>query len=549
MSVIIMDEKNPTKIENISVYLRIKPYEKHENIIEIKENTLFFKKPNSDNVKQFNFTEIFNENSTQYDVFQSTAIPVVEKVLQGYNGTIFAYGQSGSGKTYTMFGSNECLNGITPNVFNYIFRQISLSNTNTSYIITATYLEIYNEQIMDLLTPSNNKKTLEIRERSDLGVFVKDLSGYIVNSVDDLIDLLIRGNKNRITDATKLNNTSSRSHAIFQILIESRNCVTNDTSFGKLNLVDLAGSERVEKTLASGHQLKESCNINRSLFVLGNVITALIDGQTMRHIPYRNSKLTRLLKDSLGGNSMTIMLALISSNGKDYNESLCTLMYSQRVKCVENFICLNLKKFNVIEKFEMKINQLKRELNDLLCKNGISKELKKIETEKIVLLEKIENLQKKILVGGVNLIEKAQQQNLMIKQTEKELQVLNNSNNSLLETLEKCNRETILFRKNYTSLQEEDADLTKQINQIQDRLTKAKIKLLRKENEYQREISNLLFVNKCLAREMLLANFVINQYIPEENYQQIKNNLIYDEQIQEWHLKHIAITGNNILKL
>lgn len=177
------------------------------------------------------------------DLYRLIAAPIVEKSLQGYNGTIFAYGQTGTGKTYTMAGSHSKaeMRGIIPNTFSHIFSKIARASGEKSFVVTVTYMEIYNEEVRDLLSCDPNKK-LAIRERSDVGVYVKDLMGFTVDSIESITELLNRGNKNRVTRSTLMNDVSSRSHAIFTITIESRNRVDNKTTVGKLNLVDLAVS-------------------------------------------------------------------------------------------------------------------------------------------------------------------------------------------------------------------------------------------------------------------------------------------------------------------
>nr|XP_023027207.1 kinesin-like protein KIF3A [Leptinotarsa decemlineata] len=281
-------------VENIRVFIRVRPLKDEESTnrksnIEVNNNTISFNKYGT--IKTFKFSEIFDEHSSQLEVYRVVAVPIVEQVLQGYNGTIFAYGQSGTGKTYTMIGNimDPELKGIVPNIFSHIFAQISLANKDLSYAVTVTYLEIYNEEIRDLLSETPERK-LMMREKPGVGVFIKDLLGFTVHSLEAVTEILAKGNKNRATGCTKLNDNSSRSHAIFSLLLEKKNKVTNQSTFGKLNLVDLAGSERVNKTLATGDRLREAGKINLSLSVLGNVISALVDGKSS-HIPYRNSKL------------------------------------------------------------------------------------------------------------------------------------------------------------------------------------------------------------------------------------------------------------------
>lgn len=351
--------------ENVRVYIRVRPLHKKEKSQNIKnvvhmdcnENLLTLIKPYTTNEKPktFKFDHIFPESTTQMEIYRRVALPVVDKVLNGYNGTIFAYGQTGTGKTYTMSGhqKSDDIKGIIPNTFSHIFSQIARSNDKT-FVVTVTYVEIYNEDIRDLLS-KNNK--LEIREIPSLGVYIKDLVGCPVSSVESMVDLMNRGNTNRITRSTMMNDVSSRSHAIFSIRIEMKDQVTNKSTTGKLNLVDLAGSERLAKTQATGERLREASSINQSLSVLGNVISALVDGKST-HIPYRNSKLTRLLKDSLGGNSKTAMIAMLSPSELDYEESLCTLRYASRVKYIKNYSQINTDKLCLIESFEREIKEL-----------------------------------------------------------------------------------------------------------------------------------------------------------------------------------------------
>lgn len=560
------DEKEAANnIENVRVFIRIRPLtdaedNEEKNIMFLDKNSITISKPC--NARTFKFSKIFGQDSSQMELYRSIAVPIVEKVLRGYNGTIFAYGQSGSGKTYTMIGDirNSEFKGIIPNIFSHIFAQISLSNKDLSYVVTVTYLEIYNEEIRDLLSETP-KKRLIVHEKPGLGVYVKDLLGFTVDSLEGVTEILHKGNKNRATGSTKLNDTSSRSHAIFTISVESKNKVNNKTTFGKLNLVDLAGSERVNKTLATGDRLKEAGKINLSLSVLGNVISALIDGKAT-HVPYRNSKLTRLLQDSLGGNSSTAMIATISPNRLDHEESLYTLMYADRVRHIQNYVSVNVEKRSVIETFEQKISDLQKQLEVLLLEEQRetkrkrkksktsmnSEELEKIETEKTILENKIHVIQKKILVGGENLFEKAQQQMELIEDSAKELEHLDSSHQLLKEILHFKGQEKNIVEKQYASLQEEDKELDRKIEETEKLIAKAEDILLKKENEYQNEISTLLHTNKSLAKEMGLANFIVNNFFPREYLQKIKSNVVWMEDIQEWQIKGIAYCGNNLRK-
>lgn len=276
---------------------------------------------------------LFFVRSTQQDIYDEVVRPLVSSVMEGFNCCVFAYGQTGTGKTFTMEGvrANENLKGIIPRAFEQIWFHINRAE-NTNFLVTASYMEIYMEELRDLLKP--NSKSLELREREHIGVFVPNLHSVLCKNVDEMQNVMNQGNKNRTVGKTNMNEHSSRSHAIFMIKIEMCDLETNKVKVGKLNLIDLAGSERQSKTGATAERLKEASKINRALSSLGNVISALAENSP--HIPYRDSKLTRLLQDSLGGNSKTIMIANIGPSEYNYNETLTTLRYASRAKTIQN---------------------------------------------------------------------------------------------------------------------------------------------------------------------------------------------------------------------
>ncbi|OCT61968.1 kinesin-like protein KIF3B isoform X1 [Xenopus laevis] len=315
--------------------------------------------------KTFTFDAVYDSNSKQVELYDETFRPLVDSVLLGFNGTIFAYGQTGTGKTYTMEGvrSDPEKRGVIPNSFEHIFTHISRSQ-NQQYLVRASYLEIYQEEIRDLLSKDQSKR-LELKERPDTGVYVKDLSSFVTKSVKEIEHVMNVGNQNRSVGATNMNEHSSRSHAIFMITIECSQIGLdgeNHIRVGKLNLVDLAGSERQTKTGAQGERLKEATKINLSLSALGNVISALVDGRST-HIPYRDSKLTRLLQDSLGGNAKTVMVANIGPASYNVEETLTTLRYSNRAKNIKNKPRVNEDpKDALLREFQEEIARLKTQL-------------------------------------------------------------------------------------------------------------------------------------------------------------------------------------------
>ena len=337
----------------------------------------------------YTFDHIFDMDSTQEDVYKIAAVPAVESLMSGYNSTIFAYGQTGTGKTYTMEGfSYDYLSpkkGLIPRAIENIFKYIeNNSNSDTTFIIRVTYLQIYNESIDDLL--KSEKKHLSIRESHKKGIYVEGLSEWAVCSPNDIYALLERGAQSRIRAQTKMNDVSSRSHAVFTIILEQMKISKGKKKFkcGKLNLVDLAGSERVKLSGATGKQLDESRRINKSLSALGNVINALTDPKT-KHIPYRDSKLTRLLQNSLGGNCKTSMIAMISPYDGSFNESISTLNFAKRAKSIRIKASINeeVNQNALISQYETELSRLRKELeekNEIINNNAF---IKKIEMEKI----------------------------------------------------------------------------------------------------------------------------------------------------------------------
>lgn len=299
-------------------------------------------------------------------------------MLEGYNGTIFAYGQTGCGKSHTMQGPDtitpeqSAQRGIIPRSFDHIFEAISVT-TGVRYLPLVSYLEIYNENIRDLLNPTANSTSLVLKELPNEGIVVQNLSSHAVHNAEECDQLLTIGTKNRMVGATLMNAGSSRSHSIFTINLEQittsngrddSNEIDYEPSIkrGKLNLVDLAGSERQSKTGATGDRLKEATKINLSLSALGNVISALVDGKT-KHIPYRDSKLTRLLQDSLGGNTKTLMIACISPAAYNYDETLSTLRYASRAKNISNKPKINEDpKDAMLREYQAEIMKLKQQL-------------------------------------------------------------------------------------------------------------------------------------------------------------------------------------------
>ncbi len=261
--------------------------------------------------QRYTFDRVFKDES-QEDIFEQTCKPLIKTALSGCNATVFVYGPTGAGKTYTMLGNQEVL-GLSVLTVREMFETIDRDYEN-DYDIIITYVEIYNEAIRDLLVP--NSSYLELRDDPEKGIVIAGVTEFRAESTEQVMNLLLAGNKRRTTEATNANQTSSRSHAVFQISINRNPRARGpefETHLGKLSLIDLAGSERGTVTENRGIRLMEGAKINRSLLALANCINALGDKSKKGYfVPYRDSKLTRLLKDSLGGNCRTIMIANVS---------------------------------------------------------------------------------------------------------------------------------------------------------------------------------------------------------------------------------------------
>ena len=398
---------------------------------ELERQRQWIEEPSLFHLHRFTFDSIFDMDSLQEDVYNITAKQAVQSVLEGYNSTIFCYGQTGTGKTYTMEGftyeSKNPNRGIIQRTIQDIFNFIeTTSDENTKFIIRCSFLQIYNENISDLL--KSDKKNLQIREDKKKGIYVDLLSEWAVRSPLDLYALLRRGGGTRTTSATYMNDVSSRSHAVFQITVEQ---MTTDIELkdnkaqikvGKLNLVDLAGSERIRITGTRGQQLEESKKINKSLSCLGNVINALTDKKGKNYIPYRDSKLTRLLQDSLGGNCKTTMIATISPSEDAFSESLSTLYFAQRAKKIKNRPIINEDVNNraLIRKYETELKNLRTELelkNKMLKNNGLVMQLQ--EEKEQALMDKNNALQELEIASRKYIIEREEKLKL-----EKKIQMM-----------------------------------------------------------------------------------------------------------------------------
>ncbi|XP_076755580.1 kinesin-like protein KIF18A isoform X2 [Xylocopa sonorina] len=319
---------------------------------------------------QFIFDRIFDMPSNNTDVFEGSTKDLICNLLDGYNCSVFAYGATGAGKTHTMLGTSEDP-GITYRTVAELFSEIEKQSDHREFNLGVTYLEVYNENVQDLLQKSG---PLHLRDDGRCGVIVAGLKVIAIQNAEELLTLLARGNKNRTQHPTDANEESSRSHAVFQVYINIANKLDGQVRQVKLSMIDLAGSERASATGCKGPRFKEGANINKSLLALGNCINNLADGA--KHITYRDSKLTRLLKDSLGGNCQTVMIANIAPSNFSYEDTYNTLRYADRAKKIKTHIKKNIIScemhvtayIKMVEEQKKEINYLKQKL--LAFENG-----------------------------------------------------------------------------------------------------------------------------------------------------------------------------------
>ncbi|KAH0791028.1 kinesin-like protein KIF3A isoform X2 [Histomonas meleagridis] len=581
--------------ENIKVVVRCRPLSQKEInnkcvediTMNVPASTVYLqKKPGDPNPKSFVFNSVFPNNATQKDIYDIAARPIVESVLEGYNGTIFAYGQTGTGKTYTMEGDIkvEENKGIILHAFDHIFAHIS-KEKNKSFLVHASFLQIYMEDVTDLL--GDPKKKLHIRQIQEEPIRVLGLSEHIVKNPQETVQVLENGKKNRKTGETSMNRESSRSHSIFTITVEQQDS-DGLVRVGKLNLVDLAGSERLAKTNATGQTAKEGAKINQSLLALGNVISALVTGS--KHIAYRDSKLTQLLQDSLGGNSKTVMVATIGPADYNYEETYSTLMYATRARDIKNKPKINEDpKDALLGQLKAQIEALKKQLEERnagTAGDGIyvgdneylkeieaqhQKQLQAIMAEKNVneeqrqkmkealdqeyekqkqtkaeseeLKNKIQIMENSVLVGGVNLVDKAKQQEEEIRANESKKRQLQEEQRRLEEQKKQQEEQMLLVEKKSKSLKEEYTSKIQQIKKIRPMIKEMEESIEDIQKQYVREKEEQTTQINTLDIQLKLLKKIAESFIPNDQIELIMKHCRYDESNQKCTIDNMDKAG------
>ncbi|XP_071796693.1 kinesin-like protein KIF19 [Asterias amurensis] len=398
------DKKNEWKNSQLTVAVRIRPMTPGETDIgssmiaqAVDDNIVVLLDPmedpddilraNRSRERHYAFDRAFGQHSSQDEVYIQTTKSLIQSVLKGYNGTVFAYGATGAGKTYTMLGT-DYEPGIMARALNDLFETMNARSEDSVYKVTMSYLEIYNEMIRDLLNPASGY--LDLREDASGNVQVAGISEVSTDSTKEVMSLLMEGNKERTQEPTAANKTSSRSHAVLQVTVQERNRVhttSQEVRIGKLFMIDLAGSERASQTKNRGKRMIEGAHINRSLLALGNCINALCEGG--KYVNYRDSKLTRILKDALGGNCKTVMIANISPASILFEESRNTLLYADRAKNIRMKVKQNLTNVtyhmvqytNIITELRQEIVRLQKKIADQDKFKGSTSQLHETKSE------------------------------------------------------------------------------------------------------------------------------------------------------------------------
>lgn len=468
---------------------------------------------------------------------------------------MFAYGQTGTGKTYTMEGCDGEDIGIIPRAFDQIWSHIA-RKTGVEFLVSVRYMEIYMEEIRDLLKIKSTK-VHELREMPGEGVVVTNLHSHNCQSAKDMLKAMKTGNFNRTTGATNMNEHSSRSHAIFQIIIEMVEGHSKSMKVGKLNLVDLAGSERQSKTGATGDRLKEATKINKALSSLGNVIYALAENSA--HIPYRDSKLTRLLQDSLGGNSKTIMIANVGPASMNYDETIVTLRYAYRAKSIKNKPIKNedIKdgKLLLMQQEIERLRALISEKSNGVDMNGLngqnaeesdSDESDNVEKEKQLelgkmevdeLAKKLKTLEKQMVHGGKDIVDSVNENELKLEQQKAEIADRKKKEIEMQQRIELEEETCSELKQVFASLQQQVDFKRDKLKRINNKLQSIRQEIKDNHEVYLKDRQEIENANDEATVNLRQAFLIIDNFVPSEERSRIISLAQFDENLDNWIIK------------
>ncbi|XP_053283350.1 kinesin-like protein KIF18A [Pleuronectes platessa] len=504
---------------HVKVVIRVRPINDREkgencrNVVQVVDNHMLVFDPKEQDIScfgtqrlrnrnvnkrankdlKFVFDHVFDENSTQDDIFQSTTKGILDGVMNGFNCTVFAYGATGAGKTHTMLGSQNNP-GVMYRTMKELFKRMDDAKEEKEFAVAFSYLEVYNEQIRDLLA---NVGPLAVRDDGTKGVVVQGLTLHQPKTAEQILEALDSGNRNRTQHPTDMNATSSRSHAVFQIYLRQQDKIASlnpNACVAKMSLIDLAGSERASATNTKGARMREGANINRSLLALGNVINALADPKSRKaHIPYRDSKLTRILKDSLGGNCRTVMIANVGPSSKSYDDTHNTLKYANRAKEIKSSLKSNVVSLDshigqyavICEKQRQEILQLKKKIKEYEENNMVPGTSNTISSQKPAELKGVSEALQQIFSSRTQI--RREQLDLERQLKENELrQRYSEEDNLQVQTFcakEKTEKATCKHERKIASLRTQQQHICKRLRESETRFQENDGWLHRVENE------------------------------------------------------------------
>ena len=510
-----------TTRECVKVAVRVRPLletpneTNTETVLSVDQNNSSLSIENKKDSKLFfTFDNVFSPECTQQEVYESAACEIVKSVLEGYNGTIFAYGQTGSGKTYTMYGKGDgATRGIIPRAVAQIFEYVEKNGDKLKFDIRASYVQLYNDSLLDLLNSQKDAPKIILREDSNKSFQMENNTIMQINSIEDLRHVLATGKRNRKVRRTQMNDESTRAHTILSIWITT---VGSTTKMGRLNLVDLAGSEKSSKAGTQGEALKEGSSINYALLVLGNCISALTSKKAMTVIPYRESPLTKLLKDSLGGNAKTLMIATLSPSSYNAYESLNTLRYAQKAKMIRNNAVVNMDpKDALLQKYQKELAELQTRLAQ-----------QSVFLENYSSMSSSDDALEIVQMNSKNDIEIIQCETERIKKERLEMNKMMIEEEQMIKAAIEKQNEMIDRIEQLSKISPPNTDLIRK----KERLRKTKEKINEKKALISKEYDDILETWKKLS-------MVVKKHIPKDKLKMIYANAEYDEETMQWRLK------------